>query len=120
MSRLVDNTNCLDRAFNGSVPAHYYPSDAEQFQPSAIQFCADTKLLKGEGVEAITSFEARIPWFLTCLHTSKESLKGFVQIINNGLQGLREHPFGLWECLAIANSDLFLLGFGNAAPFQLI
>lgn len=121
LARFMHNTNGLDLALNGAMPAHRDAPNPEQLQPSPVQFHARTELFEREPMKVMTAFEARIARFLlTSLHPAKEGLKRLVHIIAHALYRLTKDDLRLRERLAIDNPGFFLLRLANTSPLKCV
>src|SRR5690606_2556216 len=79
-ARLQDDAQCFGRAFHVPVPAHGDATNARELQLSPVYLPAVAVFLQPEAVEAVTSFETRIPRPFARLHTAKECLKRLVAV----------------------------------------
>src|SRR5690606_35563236 len=80
LTRLQDDAQCFGRAFHVPVPAHGDATNARELQLSPVYLPAVAVFLQPEAVEAVTSFETRIPRPFARLHTAKECLKRLVAV----------------------------------------
>src|SRR5215207_3067400 len=116
---LVNDAHRLDRAFQRTMPARGYTSDAVQLQAPPIHLRPNAVLRKIEAAKMVATFEARIAWCLACLQPAKEGVKCFTHINRYRLQGLGEYRFSLRESFPVESRLLHLIVFADAALFQL-
>src|SRR5262245_1802640 len=77
--RLSADGDGLGRAFQRAAPTNSNPPDLQENQEAVVQRRANAELLVGEGMPAVAALIAWKARFLSCLHSAKERLVGFVE-----------------------------------------
>ncbi len=120
LTRFVADANGPDCPFEGSMPTHAHPPNAEQFEPPSVQPRPHAELFEQKAVVVIAPFETGVARSFPRFHPAEEGLKGQVDLFNDTLRRLAKDLIRIREGLAVVLPQLVQLRLVHTVPFHLV
>lgn len=113
LAGLAGESECLDRSWHLTMPAHSQTANASNFEAATIHFEPIAVLLEAKTVEPMLPFEPWIAGFFSGFDAAKKRLKRFIQILHDGLQHMTmdRASVGVGRFVGLDLAQLFVLAY---------